>query len=140
MHYSIRYISDQNRALLTPKRAILGHQCQKTARRAAERAPTGTPKVSRVTSGHGVDMIPLSWVRLRRNNWVIWAKIHLYFGTPSHFFFSITFRTNHQKGNLLCASTAAIRTLGWLLGHFWLKRGRLLASGLEFVFFLAIPS
>ena len=45
-------------AFLTPKRTILGNLCQKTARRAAERAPTGKPKVSRVTSGHGEVMIP----------------------------------------------------------------------------------
>ena len=35
---------------LAPKRAILGNRGQKTARRAAQRAPTGKPKVSRVAS------------------------------------------------------------------------------------------
>ena len=45
-------------SLFGSKRAILGHRCQKTARRAAERARNGKPKVSRVTSGHGEVMIP----------------------------------------------------------------------------------
>ena len=40
------------------KRAILGNRCQETTRRAAERAYTGKPKVSRVTSGHGEVIIP----------------------------------------------------------------------------------
>ena len=57
---SIRYISDQYRALLTSKRAILGNRCNKTGRRAAERAPTGKPKVSKVTSGYGGVVILLS--------------------------------------------------------------------------------
>ena len=35
------------------------------ARRAAKRPPTGKPKVSRVTSGYGDVMIPLSRVGLR---------------------------------------------------------------------------
>ena len=38
---------------------------QKTARQAAKRPPTGKPMVSRVTSGYGDVMIPLSRVRLR---------------------------------------------------------------------------
>ena len=36
---------------------------RKTARRAAERPPTVNPKLSRVTSGCGEDIIPLSRVR-----------------------------------------------------------------------------
>ena len=40
-------------SIIGHKRAILGHRGQQTARRAAEQAPTGKPKVSRVTSGHG---------------------------------------------------------------------------------------
>ena len=55
-------------SLFGSKRAILGHRCQKTACRAAERARNGKPKVSRVTSEHGEVMIPSSWVRLRPKN------------------------------------------------------------------------
>ena len=60
-------------SLFGSKRAILGHRCQKTARRAAERARNGKPKVSRVTSEHGEVMIPSSWVCLRPKKWAIWA-------------------------------------------------------------------
>ena len=45
-----------------PKRATLGNRGRKTARRAANRPPTGKPKLSRVTSGYGGLMIPLSRV------------------------------------------------------------------------------
>ena len=55
-------------ALLGPKRATLGHRGRETARRAAKRPPTGKPKVSRVTSGYGGLMIPLSRVRLTPKN------------------------------------------------------------------------
>ena len=55
-------------ALLGPKRATLGNRCRKTARRAAKRPPTGKPKVSRVTSGYGGLMIPLSRVRPTQKN------------------------------------------------------------------------
>ena len=48
--------------ILAPKRAILGNRGHKMDRRAAEGAPTGKPKVSRVTSGHGEDKISLSGV------------------------------------------------------------------------------
>ena len=47
-------------AFLTPKKATLGNRGHKTARRADERPSTGKPKVSRVTSGCGEVMIPLS--------------------------------------------------------------------------------
>ena len=60
-----KLISGQKTAFLGPKRATLGNRCRKTARRAAKRPPTGKPKVSRVTSGYGDVMIPLSRVRLR---------------------------------------------------------------------------
>ena len=60
-----KIISCQKTAFLGPKRATLGNRCRKTARRAAKRPPTGKPKVSRVTSGYGDVMIPLSRVRLR---------------------------------------------------------------------------
>ena len=40
----------------------------KTARRAAKRPPTGKPKLSRVTSGYGGLMIPLSRVRPTQKN------------------------------------------------------------------------
>ena len=52
----------QKTAFLTPKKATLGNPGHKTARRAAERPSTGKPKLSRVTSGYGGDMIPLSQV------------------------------------------------------------------------------
>ena len=51
-------------AFLDPKRATLGNWGHETARQAAKRPPTGKPKVSKVTSGCGGDMIPSSWVRL----------------------------------------------------------------------------
>ena len=60
-------------SIIGHKRAILGNRGQKTARRAAERAPTGKPKVSRVTSGYEKDMNPLSQVSLRPKKGVIWA-------------------------------------------------------------------
>ena len=74
----------KKRAILAPKRAILGNRCQKTARRAAERAPTRKPKVTRVTSGHEEVMIPLSWVCLRRSieKTDFWAQ----YGPKIHFF------------------------------------------------------
>ena len=67
LYDSIWYISDQKRALLAQKRAILGNRYQKITHRAAEWAPSGKPKVSIVTSGHGNVMIPLSRVHLRWN-------------------------------------------------------------------------
>ena len=54
-----------NTAFVATKKAILGYQGHKTAWQAAEWAPTGKPKVSRVTSGYGDVMILLSRVRLR---------------------------------------------------------------------------
>ena len=51
-------------AFLAPKRTILGNRGQKTVRRAAKRLSTKNTNVSRVTSGYGGDMIPLSHVRL----------------------------------------------------------------------------
>ena len=56
-----------------------GQSGHKTARRAAEWAPTGKPKVSKVASGYGEVMIPLSLVRLSPKKggymgvaWKIW--------------------------------------------------------------------
>ena len=46
---------------------------RKTARRGAERPPTGKPKLSIVTSGYGRDMIPLSWIR-----WIRLSKNRAY--------------------------------------------------------------
>ena len=46
-----------------PKMAKILPEGRKTARRVAERPPTGKPKLSRVTSGCGEDIIPLSRVR-----------------------------------------------------------------------------
>ena len=64
----------RKKQIFGPKRAILGNRGQKTARRAAKRAPTRKPKVSRVTLGHGEDIIPLSQVSLRPKKGVIWAQ------------------------------------------------------------------
>ena len=50
----------QKTAFLDPKRATLGNRGHETARQAAKRPPTGKLKVSRVTSGYGGLMIPLS--------------------------------------------------------------------------------
>ena len=61
---SEKWISVQKTAFLASKRALLGNQGPKTARRAAKWAPTGKPKVSKVTSGYEGLMIPLSWIRL----------------------------------------------------------------------------
>ena len=55
-------------ALLSPKGVILGNRGHETVCRAAKRPPTGKPKVSRVTSGYGGLMIPLSRDRLSRKN------------------------------------------------------------------------
>ena len=57
---SKKWISVQKTAFLASKRALLGNQGPKTARRAAKWAPTGKPKVSKVASGYGEVMIPLS--------------------------------------------------------------------------------
>ncbi len=51
-------------AFLDPKRATLGNRGHKTARQAAKQPPTRKLKVSRVTSGYGGLMIPLSLDRL----------------------------------------------------------------------------
>ena len=58
-------------AFLAPKGTILGNRGQKTVRRAAKRLSTKNTNVSRVTSGYGGDMIPLSHVRLTQFFWVI---------------------------------------------------------------------
>ena len=60
---SEKWVSGRKTAFLTPKKATLGNRGCKTARRAAERPPTRKPKVYRVTSGYGGDMIPSSRVR-----------------------------------------------------------------------------
>ena len=64
---NIWYISDQNRALLAPKRAILGNRCQKTACRglAAEQPNRHLLENQRygLTSGHWKVMILLSRVQ-----------------------------------------------------------------------------
>ena len=63
-----KMISGQKTAFLGPERATLGNRGHETVRRAAKRPPTGKPKVSRVTSGYGGLMIPLSRDRLSRKN------------------------------------------------------------------------
>ena len=62
-----KMVMGQKTAFLDPKRATLGNQGHETGRQAAKRPPTGKLKVSRVTSGYGDVMIPLSRVRLRPN-------------------------------------------------------------------------
>ena len=52
----------------SPKMAKIRPGGQKTARRAAEWPPTVKPMVSRVTSGYGGDMFPLSYVHLSPKN------------------------------------------------------------------------
>ena len=51
-----------------PKKAKIRPGSRKTTPRAAKRPPTRKPKLSRVTSGHGGHMIPLSRVRLTLKN------------------------------------------------------------------------
>ena len=63
-----KMISRQKIALLSPKGVILGNRGHETVCRAAKRPHTGKPKVSRVTSGYGGLMIPLSRVRLTPKN------------------------------------------------------------------------
>ena len=58
-----KMVSGQKTAFLDPKRATLGNWGHKTAG-VAKRPPTGIPKLSRVTSGYGGLMIPLSQIRL----------------------------------------------------------------------------
>ena len=60
-------------AVIRPHMAKIWPGGRKTARRAAERPPTGKPKLSRVTSGCGEDIIPLSRVRPTQKMGVIWA-------------------------------------------------------------------
>ena len=60
-----KMISGQKTAFWGPERATLGNRGHETVRRAAKRPPTGKPKLSRVASGYGGLMIPLSRVRLR---------------------------------------------------------------------------
>ena len=55
-------------AFLDPKRATLGNWGHETARQAAKQPPTRKLKVSRVTSGYGGLMIPLSRDRPSRKN------------------------------------------------------------------------
>ena len=57
-------ISGQKTAFLGPKRGTLGNRGHETACRASKRPATVKPKLSRVTSGYGGLMIPLSRVRL----------------------------------------------------------------------------
>ena len=53
-------VSGQKTAFLDPKRTTLGNRGHETACRVAKRPPTGKPKVSRITSGYGGVVIPLS--------------------------------------------------------------------------------
>jgi len=58
------FLSTNKNAFLAPKGTILSNRGHKTAPRAAEWAPTGKLKVSKVTSGYGEVMVPLNRVRL----------------------------------------------------------------------------
>ena len=56
-----KLVSSQKKvAFLDPKRATLCNQGHETARRMAKRPPTRKPMVSRVPSGYGGVVIPLS--------------------------------------------------------------------------------
>ena len=63
-----KMVSGQKTAFLDPKRATLGNRGHETARRVAKRPPTRKPKVSRVTSGYGGVVIPLSRDRPSQRN------------------------------------------------------------------------
>ena len=63
-------VSGRKTAFLDPKRATLGNRGHETTRQAAKRPPIGKPKVSRVTSGYGGLMIPLSQFRLTKKRGV----------------------------------------------------------------------
>ena len=63
-----KVISGQKTAFLGPKRATLGNRGHEMGRRAAKRPPTGKPKVSKVASGYGEGIIPLSQVHLSPKN------------------------------------------------------------------------
>ena len=67
-----------------PKMAKIQPGGRKTARRAAERPPTGKPKLSRVTSGCGEDIIPLSRVRETTKKWFR-AKNSIFGPQKGHF-------------------------------------------------------
>ena len=63
-----KMVMGQKTAFLDPKRATLGNRGHETARQAAKQPPTRKLKVSRVTSGYGGLMIPLSRDRPSRKN------------------------------------------------------------------------
>merc|ERR1719209_1238451 len=90
-----KLVLGQKTAFLDPKRATLGNRGHETASQAAKRPPTGKPKVSRATPGHGGPTIPLSRDRpsrknggsigaaqknaeFRAENAVFWPKIHFF--------------------------------------------------------------
>ena len=99
---------------------------RKTARRAAKRPPTGKPKLSRVASGYGGLMIPLSRVRTTRKNggfigvsvknaefWaenaVFWPKIHFFAKSVQLFCYHHDRTTKRQH---FCVDPVARRALG----------------------------
>ena len=61
-------IFGQKCSFLAPKRATLGNRGPETARRVAKWPPTRKPKVSRVPSGYGGVVIPLSRDRPSQRN------------------------------------------------------------------------
>ena len=64
-----RHMQEASWSLLGPNRAIFGNWSHETAHRAAKWPYTGKPKLSRVTSGCGGLMIPLSRNCLTPKNW-----------------------------------------------------------------------
>ena len=111
-------------SIFDPKKGHFGQSGCKAARRAAERPPTRKPKVSRVTSGYGGDMIPSSRVRLSpkkggymagcsvKINWFLGQKCSLL--AQNQFFGDIIqiFWCHHGgplKGQLFCYDWVARR-------------------------------
>ena len=134
LQYCIYYITDQNRALLAPKRAILGNRCQKTAHRAAERAPTGKPKVSRVYQKSGLygRSVEKNWFLGQKCNF--WAK-NAIFGTKSIFFptaskFLVTIMKGHQKSKVFVSNPLNGGRLGGQQSPFFTRKS---------LFFYATP-
>ena len=83
--------SAQKTTFLGPKRATLGNLGHETACQVTNRPLTRKPKLSRVTSGYGGRMVPLSQVRLSRKhggfiwakNAVFWPKIYFFGNAPN---------------------------------------------------------
>ena len=64
----LKKMTFSQKTFLTLSMVTLANRGHKTASRAAKRLSTGKPNASRVTSGYGGDMTPLSQVRLTQKN------------------------------------------------------------------------